>query len=58
MDGNQRITFVIALLFLLDNGYRLTASDSDTYQAMMGVADGTTSEEEFAAWIRTNIQPA
>ncbi|SMH29541.1 type II toxin-antitoxin system death-on-curing family toxin [Azospirillum agricola] len=57
VDGNKRTAFVIVLLFLLDNGYRLTASDADAYQTMMGVADGTASEEEFATWIRTNIQP-
>lgn len=57
VDGNKRTAFVIVLLFLLDNGYRLTASDADAYQAMMAVADGTGSEEGFAAWIRANIQP-
>lgn len=57
VDGNKRTAFVIALLFLLDNGYRLTASDADAYRAMMAVADGTGSEEEFATWIRANIQP-
>lgn len=56
VDGNKRTAFVVALLFLLDNGFQLTATDADAYAAMMGVANGDLSEGEFAAWLRNNIQ--
>lgn len=57
VDGNKRIGFAAAATFLLLNGLRLTASEPDAYELVVGVADGTYSEEQAAAWIRTNTRP-
>ena len=36
------------------NGYRLTASQVDAIETMLGVAAGTVSEPELALWITQN----
>ena len=55
-DGNKRTALVVADLFLMLNGYELTSSPSENVLTILGVADGSVSEEELAAWIRSNIQ--
>src|SRR6516225_3209502 len=37
LDGNKRIGFVLGVLFLEMNGYRLTASEEDATQAVLGL---------------------
>ena len=54
-DGNKRTALVVADLFLMLNGYELTSSPSENVLTILGVADGSVSEEELAAWIRSNI---
>jgi len=55
-DGNKRTALVVADLFLMLNGYELTSSPSENVLTILGVADGSVSEEDLAAWIRNNIQ--
>ena len=55
-DGNKRTALVVADLFLMLNGYELTSSPSDNVLTILGVADGSLSEEEIGAWMRDNIQ--
>jgi death-on-curing protein len=55
-DGNKRTALVVTDLFLMLNGYELRSSPSENVLAILGVADGSISEEELAAWIRSNIQ--
>lgn len=54
VDGNKRTGFVVGVLFLEMNGYRLTASEEDATQAVLGLASGTIDESAFAAWMRAN----
>jgi death-on-curing protein len=56
IDGNKRTGFVIGVLFLELNGYRLTASEEDATQAVLGLAAGTLDETAFAAWLRANVK--
>jgi len=56
IDGNKRTGFVIGVLFLEMNGYRLTASEEDATQAVLGLAAGTLDEAAFAAWLRANVK--
>ena len=56
IDGNKRTGFVIGVLFLEMNGYRLTASEEDATQAVLGLAAGTLDESDFAAWMRANVK--
>jgi death on curing protein len=55
LDGNKRTAYVAMELFLADNGFVLTASDEDALIAMLNLAAGETSEDDFVAWIRANI---
>ena len=54
VDGNKRAAFLAAGLFLLLNGAKLTASQTDATHAVLGVASGEISEAQFADWIRKN----
>jgi death on curing protein len=56
IDGNKRTGFLIGTLFLEMNGYRLTASEEDATQAVLGLAAGTLDETAFAAWLRANVK--
>jgi death-on-curing protein len=55
-DGNKRTALVTADLFLMLNGYELVSSPADNVLTILGVADGTLSEEELTLWIRENIK--
>ena len=57
LDGNKRTAFVAVELFLLLNGYSLTASDVDSVLIMLDVAAGHISETECAAWITKYATP-
>jgi death on curing protein len=51
IDGNKRTGFVAMEMFLMLNGYDLTADDASSAVIMLAVAAGDISEAEFAAWI-------
>ncbi|MGY0787961.1 type II toxin-antitoxin system death-on-curing family toxin [Azospirillum argentinense] len=56
VDGNKRTAYVVSLLFLLDNGYRLTATDFDKVSTFLSLASGTLNEADLAAWFRSRIR--
>lgn len=59
VDGNKRAAFLSVGMFLFLNGYRLTASQIDATRTMLALAASELSklsEEQFAAWIRGNIE--
>ena len=55
IDGNKRTAFVAMELFIADNGRQLIADDASALMAMLGLAAGEISEDEFADWIRRNL---
>ena len=57
VDGNKRAAFLATGLFLVLNGYRLTATQVEATLTMVGLAAGEIEEEEFAAWIRSHSAP-
>ncbi len=57
VDGNKRTAFVATELFLMLNGFELTADDASCILTMLTVAAGDMSEDAFAAWIRAHLQP-
>jgi death-on-curing protein len=57
LDGNKRTAFVVAYVFLLDQGYELMASDQEALATMLAVAPGEMSEMELAVWFRGYIHP-
>ncbi len=54
VDGNNRMGFVVGVLFLELNGPFLTASEADATRAVLDLAAGEMNEDEFASWLRTN----
>jgi death-on-curing protein len=57
VDGNKRVGFAAAATFLLLNGSRLTASEADAYEAVMGAVEGRRTEPDIADWLRANTEP-
>ncbi|MEI2733503.1 MAG: hypothetical protein V9G24_00945 [Rhodoblastus sp.] len=57
MDGNKRTAFVAMELFLMDNGFVLTASDEDALLTMLRLAAGEMNENEYAGWVGRNVSP-
>lgn len=57
VDGNKRTAFMTLFVFLLVNGMRLRAPQADAVVMMLGVADGSLSETDLAAWCRANSEP-
>ncbi len=58
VDGNKRTAWVVARLFIADNGHTLVYDDGEAIQAMLDLAAGEMSEDEFAAWLRERISGA
>ena len=56
IDGNKRTAFVATELFLLLNGWRLTAPDADCVMVMLSLAAGEIGEAPFAQWLRAHLQ--
>lgn len=57
VDGNKRTAHVCYRAFLELNGATVLASEQDMYLAMLGLAEGSLPEADFAAWLRRHIQP-
>ena len=55
-DGNKRTALVAADLFPMLNGYELKSSPAENVLTILGVADGTLSEDDLTTWIRNNMQ--
>lgn len=55
VDGNKRTAAVMCEVFIELNDGRLTADDVELYPQYIGLAEGTISEAEFAAWLRERI---
>lgn len=55
VDGNKRISWVTARLFLADNGFGLSFDQQDAIKTVEGLAGSVVSEKEFAAWLRNKF---
>jgi death-on-curing protein len=54
VDGNKRTALIASITFLKLNGLQVTAEKADRYLTFYGLAAGTVSEEELAAWFARN----
>jgi death on curing protein len=52
VDGNKRAALLAAGVFLMLNGLDLTAEQPMATIAVLDLAAGEMTEEEFAAWLR------
>ncbi len=55
VDGNKRTAWIVARLFLADNGYRLRYDKLEAVRVVETAAAGSLSEEELAAWFRAHL---
>ena len=53
-DGNKRVAFLAAGLFLELNGFELASDQVTAAQMFFALADGKLTEKELAGWIRKN----
>lgn len=57
IDGNNRVGFVAAYVFLALNDQELDAEETAVVTTIEGVAAGKVSEARLAAWIRAHLEP-
>ncbi len=55
VDGNKRVGWVTARLFLLANGWSLDFDPFDAIRIMEAASAGQVSEEEVANWFRQRL---
>ena len=56
-DGNKRISFLAAVVFLGLNGFALVAPDGEVVERMVAMASGNLDEDAIADWLRSRIEP-
>ncbi|AWN51651.1 type II toxin-antitoxin system death-on-curing family toxin [Methylobacterium sp. 17Sr1-1] len=54
IDGNKRVSFVVAAMFLQLNGPRVAAPETDVVRTWLSIAAGEIGEAEVAAWLSAN----
>ena len=54
-DGNKRVAWVAARLFLLANGWKLVFDPFDAIRIMESASAGRVSEEDVANWFRARL---
>lgn len=54
IDGNKRIGFTVAVLFLELNGWRFVATEADAVIQTLAMAASVLDEAEYAAWLKLN----
>lgn len=52
IDGNKRVALHVMYVFLRVDGLKLNAPEPEVVTTMLGVADGSVSETDLAAWLR------
>jgi death-on-curing protein len=57
IDGNKRVGYMAAYVFLGLNGFDVDAAEPEVVLTMLDLASGTLSEEQFSAWLRTHAAP-
>ena len=55
VDGNKRTAWVVARLFIADNGHGVDFNVDEAVQIMEQVASGGISETELAHWFREHF---
>lgn len=57
VDGNKRVAFAGAGLFLHLNGWRLEAAADEAEPFVLGVASGKLGKEEIRIWLEQRSAP-
>jgi death-on-curing protein len=54
LDGNKRIGFMAAYVFLGANGWSLQATEEEAVLETLALAAGENTEADYAAWLAKN----
>jgi death-on-curing protein len=54
IDGNKRVAFMAAYVFLMRNGYALAANEADVAVTFEQLAAGVLAEDALTEWLRRN----
>ena len=54
LDGNKRIGFMAAFIFLGANGYELKASEEEVVLQTLALAAGEIDQATYAAWLKSS----
>jgi len=52
VDGNKRTAYVASRLFLMLNGYDITAPENERVQMFLDISNNIKSEDELAMWFK------
>jgi death-on-curing protein len=55
LDGNKRTAWMLARLFLADNGFVLSFDAIDAVRTVEALAAGSLDEVQLAAWFRARL---
>ena len=58
LDGNKRIGFAAAILFLELNGFRFAATEVDVVLRTLALAAGEMTEGDYGVWLKVNSKRA
>ena len=58
VDGNKRIAFIAAVVFLELNGRRFTASEAEAALKTLALAARELNEADYAAWLQDHSRKA
>jgi death-on-curing protein len=58
VDGNKRVGFIVAVVFLELNGQRFHSTEAEAAVRTLALAAGEMSEADFAAWLKANSRRA
>lgn len=56
VDGNKRIGWASMRVFLRLNGYEIAADVDEQERAVLALAAGETSREDWTAWVKEHLQ--
>ena len=51
-DGNKRIGITAGIVFMMNNGYKITVNENDVYQAAMKISKGEWKFDKIRNWFR------
>jgi death on curing protein len=57
IDGNKRVSFHAALVFLRLHGLSLQATTSEATEMMLALAAGHSREADVRRWMNNNVRP-
>lgn len=58
IDGNKRVGFAAAVVFIEINGRRFRASEADATIQTLALAAGAVAEVEYSTWLKANSKRA